>query len=152
MILTRWIKFDTAGTPYEEAPSSPRYGAEHYTASGYTAVPEALQYTPMSYIHKNPDGTIVEIEPEIVDTTEIVSKRAVIAVFKELIQTTVLEDTALLKNILGGIADLTTDLAPGDEFNLLDPHVELWLEPLGMTVDDLRSAIEAYTETASSPN
>jgi len=141
MILPRWVKFDANGVATEEAPASPRFRREWYPEHGYFEVPPELAHLPLSRL--GIDGTAVIELPEPEATTEIVSKKRVIAVFKAMIDAGELTSPEMLKNILGGIADLTTDLAPGDDFDLLKPRVSEWLAPLGMTVDNLRAALAA---------
>lgn len=144
MTLTRWIKLD--GETVTEAPASPRVRRERYEDAGYLAVPAALAGLPLSRLGIA-DGAVIEL-PEPEATSEIVSKKKVIAVFKAMIAAGELTAPDMLKNVLGGIADLTTDLAPGDDFDLLNPRVSEWLAPLGMTVDDLRAALAALETEA----
>lgn len=118
--------------------SGPGMGDAWYAANGYIAYTGAL---PLSRLDLA-DSVVIEL-PEPEPTTEIVSKKAVIRVFKGMIAAGDLTAPEMLKNILGGIADLTTDLAPGDDFDLLNPHVSAWLAPMEMTVDDLRAALAA---------
>lgn len=121
-----------------EAYTGPGMGETWYAANGWIFYPGHLPPSRLKIV----DGAIVEL-PEPEATTEIVSKKAVIRVFKAMIAAGDLTAPEMLKNILGGIADLTTDLAPGDDFDLLNPRVSAWLAPMEMTVDDLRAALAA---------
>lgn len=133
----------------EYRPVSPYYGTAWYEERGWMLYPGSLPQSRVTVEGGTVDadgitrgGTITEL-PEPEPTTEIVSKKAVIRVFKGMIAAGDLTAPEMLKNILGGIADLTTDLAPGDDFDLLNPHVSAWLAPMEMTVDDLRAALAA---------
>jgi len=139
----------------EFLPVSPDKGIAWYTARGYVLYSGTLPKSRVDIEGGEMDadgitrgGTLVEL-PEPAPTMEIVSKEAVISVLITMIDSADLETSETLKSVLGGIAKLTTNLAPGDEFDLLNPAVSTFLSPLGMTVDDLRTALAASSASAT---
>lgn len=91
------------------------------------------------------DGAVVEL-PEPPQTHDWQDKQIFINALYALIPpetiARVMADAEVLKGAVAGMALLTTDKAPGNIIDMLDPLVTQWLAIGGLTVEQVKAKME----------